>query len=268
MERIYEKYEKLKNDLKNLGSAAVAFSAGVDSTFLLYAAHKVLKDQVIAVTAESAFCPRSECQEAAAFCTEHGIRHVICPIDILSHEEVTGNPPDRCYLCKTAIFRQIIGIAQEQGIDTVIEGSNKDDDADYRPGKRAILELEIKSPLAEAGLTKGEIRLLSEELGLPTAHKPSMACLASRIPYGETITKDKLVMAEKAEDLLKQMGFHQYRVRIHGNLARIELLPEEISGCMEEKSRQRIVSVLKDLGFAYVSLDLEGYRTGSLNETL
>lgn len=262
-----EKYEKLKQYLASFGSAAVAFSAGVDSTFLLYAAKEALNDHVIAVTASSCFFPERELQEAKAFCEQAGVKHLIANCDVLSIEGVRENPKDRCYLCKKALFGKIIELAGEQGITTIVEGSNLDDLDDYRPGKKAIEELGVKSPLREAGLSKQEIRDLSESLNIPTFNKPSFACLASRIPYGELITEEKLNMVDRSEQLLLDMGFHQLRVRAHGNVARIELLPKDFERFMEESVRETVYEKLKKYGFTYVALDVQGYRTGSLNET-
>jgi len=264
-----EKYDALKEYFRGLGSVAVAFSSGVDSTFLLYAAHEALGDKVIAVTAAACWVPARELSEAKEFCSRLGVKHFIVSVDESEIDGFVDNPPERCYLCKKEIFSRLLKLAEEQEIDYVAEGSNLDDNGDYRPGLRAIAELKVKSPLREVGFTKAEIRELSRKHGLPTASKPSFACLASRFAYGETITKEKLKMVENAEQLLMDEGFAQFRVRIHGDdLARIELLPEEISRMLDEDIRLRIYDKLKSFGFTYISLDLRGYRMGSMNEKI
>lgn len=263
-----EKQQNLINHLKELGSIAVAFSGGVDSTYLLKMAKDTLKDRVIAVTIQAAWVPVRELEEAKAFCEKEGILHVICEADTSEIPGFTENPPERCYLCKKAIFQKILAIAKEHGVEAVAEGSNVDDLGDYRPGLKAIEELGIKSPLREAGLTKEDIRKYSHELELPTWKKPSYACLASRFVYGETITPEKLAMIEQAEQCLLDLGFEQMRVRLHGTLARIEVPKEDIPKIMEEKIRQRISKRLLDLGFSYVTIDMIGFRSGSMNEIL
>ena len=268
MDGLHEKYERLKANLASLESVAVAFSGGVDSTFLLKTANDVLGDKAIAFTATSASFPQRELDEARKFCQREGIRQIICESEELSIEGFRQNPKNRCYLCKKELFQKFRKIAEEQGILHVVEGSNMDDNGDYRPGLQAVAELSIESPLRKVGLWKEEIRVLSRELGLPTWEKPSFACLASRFPYGETITRDKLSMVEKAEDFLLKKGFRLVRVRIHGTLARIELLPEEFPKVFVGGLREEILHAFKSYGFIYVSLDLAGYRTGSMNEVL
>lgn len=262
------KYLCLLEYLKSLKSVAVAFSSGVDSTFLLYAAKEALGDNVIAVTASSCSFPVRELNEAKQFCKQQGIRHFICKSEELEIEGFSQNPKNRCYLCKRELFEKIRSIAKEQHILEIAEGSNLDDNGDYRPGLQAVAELGVKSPLRECGFTKQEIRDLSKQLGLPTWDKQSFACLSSRFVYGETINEEKLGMVDRAEQLLLDMGFHQVRVRIHGKLARIELEPAEFDKFMEEPVRSRVYQELKAMGFTYVTLDLLGYRTGSMNETL
>lgn len=263
-----EKYEKLKENLRNLGSVAIAFSSGVDSTFLLKVAYDVLGDKAIAVTASSCSFPKRELEEAKVFCQEHGIRHIVCESEELHIEGFRQNPVNRCYLCKRELFEKIWDIAKEHHINAVAEGSNMDDNGDYRPGLIAVKELKVKSPLREVGLTKTEIRELSKRLGLPTWNKQSFACLSSRFVYGESIDEKKLGMVDEAEQLLLDLGFHQVRVRIHGLMARIEVLPEELEKLVQPQIRELVVTKFKGFGFTYVSLDLAGYRTGSMNETL
>ena len=260
------KYQKLIDILSDVGSAVIAFSGGVDSSFLLTAAQEALGDKVLAVTVDSAFSPANETEEAAAFCRSRGIMHTVLTVDPLSERSIAENPPDRCYHCKKLLFSEILRVAEMRGIPYVCEGTHADDISDYRPGMRAVAELGIHSPLCEAGLTKAEIRALSGSLGLPSWNRPAMACLASRIPYGELLTAEKLRMTDRAEALLRSLGMTQVRVRMHGRIARIEVLPEEISILLAE--RTNISAQLKALGYSYVTLDLQGYRTGSLNEAL
>lgn len=257
------KLDELKKYLRGLGKVAVAFSGGVDSTFLLSVAHEVLGDNVLALTAASKFIPRRELDEAKKFCAAVGIKQIIFEADVLNINGIENNPANRCYLCKRALFENFLRLAEDK---ILVEGSNTDDDGDYRPGMRALAELKIKSPLREVGLSKAEIRELSREMNLPTWNKPSMACLASRFVYGEPLTEEKLSQVEAAEEFLLSTGFTQLRVRIHGNLARLEVSPENFSKLLN--LRGVIVDKLKSLGFTYVTLDLQGYRVGSMNETL
>ena len=263
---IEAKLARLRTLLRETGGIAIAFSSGVDSTFLLKVAHEELGEKAIAVTARSHSFPKREQDEAAAFCARDGIRQVVVDSEELAIPGFRQNPTNRCYLCKKELFTKILEIARAEGLSAVAEGSNMDDLGDYRPGLQAVRELGIRSPLREAGLTKAEIRELSRALGLPTWNKPSFACLASRFPYGEEITVERLARVERAEQYLLDLGFGQVRVRSHGDLARIELCAADIPKAVEQ--REKIHAALKGFGFAYVALDLLGYRTGSMNETL
>ena len=261
-----EKRNQLKEFLLSQGSLAVAFSGGVDSTFLLKVAHNTLGDKCVAVTASSCSFPERELNEARVFCVEHGIRHIVVHSEELEIEGFQHNPKNRCYLCKHELFEKIWAIARNEHLNAVAEGSNMDDNGDYRPGLVAVRELGVLSPLRHIGLSKAEIRELSRKPGLPTWDKQSFACLSSRFVYGETINEERLSMVDRAEQLLLDMGFHQVRVRIHGQLARIETDPAEFEKLLSE--RERVTSALREYGFAYVTMDLTGYRTGSMNETL
>jgi len=265
-QELKNKLDALKKYLLELESVAVAFSGGVDSTFLLKVAHDVLKDNVIAVTAKSASFPVRELNEAIAFCQKENIKHFTCDSEELEIEGFSHNPTNRCYLCKKELFEKIQIIASDHGIKNIVEGSNIDDNGDYRPGLQAVKELHIKSPLREANLTKEEIRILSKEFNLPTWNKQSFACLSSRFVYGEEITEEKLNMVDQAEQYLLDLGFHQVRVRIHDKIARIEVHSQEFPQIM--KYRIEIIKKFKLIGFTYITLDLIGYRMGSMNEVL
>lgn len=265
---IDEKFQHLKNYLQTLGSVVVAFSGGVDSTFLLKVAHEVLGKNVLAVTARSSTYPVREYESAKNFADANGISFQTIISEELEVEGFAENPTHRCYLCKKELFSKLIDVAAKHGIKYVIEGSNFDDTSDYRPGLKAIAELGIISPLREAQLTKEDIRYLSKEMGLPTWNKPSFACLSSRFPYGQKITVEKLTAVDQAEQLLLDLGFTQVRVRHHGDVARIEILTEEFSKLLEKDLREEVYQRFKEFGFQYVSLDLKGYRTGSMNEVL
>ena len=247
---------------------AVAFSGGVDSTLLLRAARDALGDRAIAVTAASSSFPERELNEARAFCAQNGIVQIVTRSEELDIEGFRQNPKNRCYLCKHELFEKIWAIAREHDVSHVAEGSNLDDNGDYRPGLAAIAELGVDSPLREAGLTKQEIRQLSRQLRLPTWDKPSFACLSSRFVYGETISEEKLAMIDQAEQFLLDRGFRQVRVRLHGQIARIEVAPEEIARLARPEMRDAVYQTFRALGFSYVTLDLGGYRTGSMNEPL
>lgn len=266
MDILHDKMRRLEDELRALGGVLVAFSSGVDSTFLLRVAHDVLGDRAVAATVCARPFPAHERDEARRFCEAEGIEHLLVEFDALSVEGFRQNPPDRCYHCKRALFGELCALAARRGIPYVAEGSNADDVGDYRPGLRAVAELGVQSPLRDAGMTKEDIRILSRELGLPTWEKPSFACLATRFVYGEAITAEKLSMVDRAEQRLLDLGFRQVRVRVHGELARIEVPPDEfpkLIGVASELERE-----LRGIGFRYVSADLGGYRTGSMNRDL
>ncbi|MCX7796405.1 MAG: ATP-dependent sacrificial sulfur transferase LarE [bacterium] len=266
MNTTQEKFERLKEILKGLGNLAVAFSGGVDSTFLLKVAHIVLDDKVIGITVNSAIHPEWEVESAKELARFIGVRHIVLDVDIFKDEKIVFNPPERCYYCKLSVFSVIKETAKKYGIDNVADGSNVDDIGDYRPGMRALKELGILSPLIEAGLKKDEIRRLSKELGLPTWDKPALACLATRIPYNTRITRETLAMIEEGENFLRNLGFTQVRLRHLDNLAKIEVLPKDMPRLLE--LRDMIIEKLKTIGYTYITLDLEGYNTGSMNKLI
>ena len=266
-----ERLEALKELIASYGSVAVAYSGGVDSTFLAVVAHDVLGNNMLAVTSAGRVVPQRDIDRTRSFCAERGIAHEVVVFDELEVPGFKENPKDRCYHCKKALFTQMLEAARRRGIARLVDGSNKDDEGDYRPGLRALGELQIGSPLREVGMTKAQIRELSHAMGLPTWDMPSAACLASRFAYGEVITELKLRRVEQAEDLLHSMGFVQLRVRCHGangELARIEVDANEIARLAEPALRKEVVAKLTELGFKYVSLDLTGFRSGAMNEVL
>ena len=265
---LQNKLEQLKRNIENIGSLAVAYSGGVDSTFLLKIAHDVLQDLAIAVTAQSSTYPEREFKEAEDFTRSAGIRHIVIQSEELEIEGFTNNPPNRCYLCKYELFSKIKEVAEKYHIQYIAEGSNIDDLNDYRPGMQAIKELGIISPLKDAGFGKDAIRKLSKQMGLPTWDKQSFACLASRFPYGEKITPEKLAMVDRAEQYLLDLGFKQVRVRHHGDTARIEVAEAERLKFFDLELMDNVYKQFQEIGFAYTSLDLKGYRTGSMNEVI
>jgi len=260
--------KQLQCHIEKMGSLAVAYSGGVDSTFLLKVAHDVLQDRAIAVTARSSTYPEREFKEAAEFTRRAGIKHIIIHSEELEIEGFTNNPPNRCYLCKYELFSKIKEVAQKYNIKYIAEGSNINDLGDYRPGMQAIKELGIISPLKDAGLGKDAIRKLSKQMGLPTWDKPAFACLASRFPYGEKITQEKLAMVDRAEKYLLSLGFKQVRVRHHGDTARIEVAGKERLKFFDLELMNNVYKQFQEIGFAYTALDLKGYRTGSMNEVI
>ncbi|MEQ8200294.1 MAG: ATP-dependent sacrificial sulfur transferase LarE [Syntrophomonadaceae bacterium] len=262
-----DKYRKLQSRLRSLEGIAVAYSGGVDSTFLLQVASDLLADRALAVTVVSPALPAGEMEAVVEFTRGRRIGHQVIELDQFAVEGFADNRVDRCYLCKRAYYPRILALARERGIATVADGSNADDEADFRPGMRALKELGVISPLQEAGLTKAEIRELSRAMKLPTWDKPDEACLATRIPYGEQITRSKLKRVDRAEQFLRGLGFRQVRVRCHGEMARIEIDPEERAR-FDKRLMDKVHDGLRTLGFTYVTLDLKGYRTGSLNENL
>lgn len=262
--RLQEKLHVLKKNIDDVPSAAIAFSGGVDSTLLAAVAQKTIPGRVLLVTASASFFPRLEFEETTKLAQFLKIPQKIIKIDENKTGIFTRNSSDRCYWCKRAFFEQIKSSAQQSGYEAVMDGSNCDDLRDYRPGLQALKELGIRSPLREAGFTKKEIRTLSRKLQLPTADKPSMACLVSRFPYGEKITHGKMKRVEISEEGIRQLGISQLRVRSHGDMARIEV--DSVDMDVVFRKRDKIVRVCKEAGFVYVSLDLEGYRSGAMNE--
>ena len=263
-----EKLKNLRKILSEMRSILIAYSGGVDSTFLLKIAREELGNKVTAVTVKSEIHHLSEITVAKKMAQQFKAKHLFIDIDILSNKEFINNPKKRCYICKKEIFSRISEMAKELNLNFVADGSNYDDLDDYRPGMKAVRELRIRSPLKEAILTKDDIRLLSKEMGLPTWDKPSNSCLATRIPYRDKITLEKLKRVEKAEGFFRDLGIKQVRVRCHNKLAKIEVGEKDLLFLMEEDLRKKIISKLKQLGFIYITLDLQGYRTGSMNEEL
>jgi len=264
-----DKLQQLENLLNQLGSCLVAYSGGVDSAFLALVAHRTLGDQSLAVMADSPSLPRSEFKDAIALSEQFGFPLKIIQTKEFENEEYLSNPNNRCYFCKHALFEETETLAMERGVAAVLYGEIADDIGDFRPGAQAAKEFQVRAPMKEVGLTKSEIRVYSGEMGLPTASKPQMACLSSRIPYGEKVTVKKLSQIEEAEALLRKLGFHDIRVRHHelsqGALARIEIGSAELDQVVQPAIRETLTQSIKSLGYLYVTLDLMGYQRGSLN---
>jgi uncharacterized protein len=264
----FEKQRSLLASLRALDSLLIAFSGGADSAYLAWAAHSALRERALSITALSASFSQHDREQAAEFVRSAGVRHEFIETHEFENPEYVANRADRCYHCKDELFNQMESLARERGFTAIAYGINADDTRDFRPGHRAAHEHRILAPLLDAGLTKVEIRMLSHRVGLPTWDRPASACLSSRIPYGVAVTPELLSTVERAEAALRELGFRQFRVRAHGELARIELAQDELSRVLEREMSERIARGVKNAGFTFVTIDLEGYRQGSLNSLL
>ncbi|HSB10987.1 MAG TPA: ATP-dependent sacrificial sulfur transferase LarE [Blastocatellia bacterium] len=267
-ESLKSKERQFRDTLRGFGSVLVAFSGGVDSAYLAYVASEELGERALAVTGDSASYPMFQRELADQLTTQFGIHHRVLLTEEFEDPRYTSNPANRCYYCKSELYTKLVQLARDDGFNVICDGTNADDAGDYRPGRQAAREMGVRSPLLECGLTKADIRELSRRAGLPTWDQPASACLSSRVPYGQIVTIEKLSMIDKAETVLKELGFRQVRVRHHGEVARIEVAEDEMPLALDPTMIRRISASLKALGFKYVSLDLDGYRTGSLNESL
>jgi uncharacterized protein len=263
-----EKAEALGRNLTSLGSSLVAYSGGVDSAYLAWAARQTLGDKMLAVLADSPSLAEFQKRDAIQFARDYGIPLEVIRTEEFDNADYTKNAPDRCFHCKDELFAKLAEMAKQRGFASIIYGVNADDTSDFRPGHRVAAQYGVRSPLLEAGLTKAEIRELARDAGLPVWDRPAAACLSSRIPYGTPVTIQNLKQVETGEDALRQLGFRQFRVRHHGDLVRIEIAPDELLAALDPQMARKFTELFKRLGYQYVTLDLEGYRTGSLNEVL
>jgi len=266
--QLQEKEQHLFDALKQMGQVIVAFSGGTDSAYLAWAAHHVLADNAVAITADSASLPESHKRDLEDFVSQFGIPHQYIETREFDNPEYVKNDPNRCFHCKDELFTRLSDVGRERGFENIVYGVNVDDLGDYRPGQNAARQHEVKAPLADAGLTEAEIRALSRVAGLPTWDRPASACLSSRIPYGTPVTIETVKTVERGEEEIKALGFRQFRVRFHGDVVRLEIAPDEMQKALSLEMAQRFTAIFKALGFKYVTLDLEGYRQGSLNEVL